>query len=1083
MRAAIVRRTVLVLTVALAICAMAVDGFAQGRGGGGGRGGRPRPDAGAPAASQPAPDATATGSQTQQRRGGGAADPGSAPMQREATEADADALLDDTLVIDPAKIQAAKAKAEEKPPQTDDADILALFYVDRARAAATAGIPRQQLADLRQAAEYARRGSQSLDKTAILQQLANTEADRGNKTNAIKVMNEAIASDSGRGNNRLIGLYTNLANLNVRAGNIDAADAAVTQARAVRRQMENSPRFRTNGGARRSVARAVGSIARVLNFKGQYAEAEAAFRESIGLFEDLDTGRDRQSAWNERGWLVGNLRQQGRLAEAENLARENLSTGQTMFGSTALQTGSALLGLAAVLADQGRYVEAEGLARKAIELRQQRGLSGIGGPRMTLAYALAGQGKWPAVLKEIELTERSYRSRPEDFEAFVGRSPIYGIALLKAGKTVEALDRLGRLYDLHRTELGDKHPTTAESLGFLAMARAAAGQQEAALGEFVAATQILLSRSRENTDIDDPGAASASDQQQRMILESYIGLLADIRGTELAAKHKLDPVAESFRLADAAHSRSVLRALAASAARAAASNPQLADSARRVQDAEKQISALNGLLANAISVRAADRDEAGIKELRRRIDKLRDERAALMQEIERKFPDYARLVNPQPATVAEVAKTLRAGEAMVAFYAGEKRTYGWVVPQNGAAVMVAAPLDRAAVAASVARLRAALEPNAATLDDIPRFDVAEAYKLYQALLQPAEAAWSAATDLFVVADGALAQLPLSLLVTSPVSPPQATESVPFARYRSVPWLVRKVAVTQLPSVASLAALRAVPPANAASRAFVGIGDPWFSKEQAADAAREAAATQVAGLTTRGVRLRSAPKGEANFSAAIAELPRLPETADEVRAVAAALHADPDRDVILGAKASRSAVKSMNLSTARIVMFATHGLVPGDLAGLNQPALALAAPEVTGNPADGLLTVEDILALRLNADWVVLSACNTAAGQGAGAEAVSGLGRAFFYAGTRALLVSNWPVETTSARTLTTDLFARQVADPKLGRAEALRQAELALIDGPGAAGADGKPLFSYAHPIFWAPFSLVGDGGVNAAIR
>ena len=121
---------------------------------------------------------------------------------------------------------------------------------------------------------------------------------------------------------------------------------------------------------------------------------------------------------------------------------------------------------------------------------------------------------------------------------------------------------------------------------------------------------------------------------------------------------------------------------------------------------------------------------------------------------------------------------------------------------------------------------------------------------------------------------------------------------------------------------------------------------------------------------------------------------------------------------------------------------------------------------------------EILSLKLDADWVVLSACNTGSGQGAGAEAVSGLGRAFFYAGTRALLVSNWPVETTSAKALTTDLFKRQSETPDLTRAQALRQSMLALIDGPGYVDArNGRTVFSYAHPIFWAPFTLIGDGG------
>ena len=124
-------------------------------------------------------------------------------------------------------------------------------------------------------------------------------------------------------------------------------------------------------------------------------------------------------------------------------------------------------------------------------------------------------------------------------------------------------------------------------------------------------------------------------------------------------------------------------------------------------------------------------------------------------------------------------------------------------------------------------------------------------------------------------------------------------------------------------------------------------------------------------------------------------------------------------------------------------------------------------------------MEEILALKLDADWVVLSACNTGAGAGAGAEAASGLGRAFFYAGTRALLVTNWSVHSQSARELVTDLFKRQAADQKLTRGEALRQAMMALVDGPGYTDADGKTEFAYAHPLFWAPYTIIGDGGVK----
>jgi CHAT domain-containing protein len=121
---------------------------------------------------------------------------------------------------------------------------------------------------------------------------------------------------------------------------------------------------------------------------------------------------------------------------------------------------------------------------------------------------------------------------------------------------------------------------------------------------------------------------------------------------------------------------------------------------------------------------------------------------------------------------------------------------------------------------------------------------------------------------------------------------------------------------------------------------------------------------------------------------------------------------------------------------------------------------------------------EVLELKLNADWVVLSACNTASGDGTGAEAISGLGRAFFFAGTRAILVSNWPVESTSTTALTTNLFRLQADNSSLSRADALQQAMLNLIDGPGYVDTESKTAyFSYAHPIFWAPFTIVGEGG------
>ena len=418
---------------------------------------------------------------------------------------------------------------------------------------------------------------------------------------------------------------------------------------------------------------------------------------------------------------------------------------------------------------------------------------------------------------------------------------------------------------------------------------------------------------------------------------------------------------------------------------------------------------------------------------------------------------------------------------MIATYVAPERTYVWVIPHNGPVAFVAAPLGEQALTSDVTTLRRALDPRVATLGEIPEFDVALAHRLYSALLEPVQIAWQHAEALLVVPDRALGQVPFALLVTRPGRlGPERSEL--FANYRDVSWLVRTHAVTVLPSVSALVTLRNLPSGDPTRRPFVGFGDPYFSREQARQA-RERVPAAAAATSLRSVPLvlrdlRIQPLD----SARLGILPRLPETADEIRSIAAALGADPARDLFLGEQANERTVKTLDLARYRVLAFATHGLVPGDLDGLTQPALALTAPEVAQVDGDGLLTMEEILGLRLNADWVVLSACNTASGRGAGAEAVSGLGRAFFYAGARALLVSHWPVETTSARFLTTDLFQSQRNNPGLGRARALQQTMNALIDeGRFRDPTTGQTVYSYAHPIFWAPFTLVGDGGGGAA--
>jgi CHAT domain-containing protein len=483
------------------------------------------------------------------------------------------------------------------------------------------------------------------------------------------------------------------------------------------------------------------------------------------------------------------------------------------------------------------------------------------------------------------------------------------------------------------------------------------------------------------------------------------------------------------------------------------------------------------------------------------------------------FPDFAALSRPDPLTVPEIQNLLRPDEALVALLdtaelkGAPEETFVWIVTKTGLR-WLRSNLGTAALASEVAALRCGLDAaawdapadrwgdSAAQLaenkakrdranaclsaigsrpvDSLP-FDHARAHRLFKSLLGEARDVIKG-KHLLIVPAGPLTQLPFQVLVTRP--PAKSGD------HKKVAWLARDHAMTVLPSVSSLKALRRVARPSTASRSMIGFGNPLLdgdpSQRQLAALARDyqhcrpPSHERVAAIGSERGGLKPVAKrsGLADLAHLKVQTP-LPETADELCAVARDLKADPD-DVHLGARATETAFKAISasgrLAQYRIVHFATHGTLAGEISGAREPGLILTPPAVPTDTDDGYLSGSEIAALRLDADWVILSACNTAgpagSGQGAGpdrsGEALSGLARVFFYAGARALLVSHWAVDSAAAVKLITHAAGAVARGPTVGRAEALRQSMLAMIDR-------GRP--HEAHPAAWAPFIVVGEGG------
>ncbi|WP_372732658.1 CHAT domain-containing protein [Novosphingobium sp.] len=825
--------------------------------------------------------------------------------------------------------------------------------------------------------------------------------------------------------------------------------------------------------------------------------------------------------------LVWNLGQLGRYPEALALLDATIpraeaawrATGAsethngTMESLTAAMAHANLLERKAdYLGAQGNITESDFLFDAANRLRTRY----FSAPTAIVARTYNNMAFRQNFQGRFALAEQNARTALEIYETIFSQTDIsedvtyakskYNLAaaLLGQGRAHEALPLLRFGVPIQR-KLAPDHPDLVILLTTLSRAIVATnGEFDEALS--LAREAAAIARRHRDARLaggysdSTPDAASAAltralagDATTHDPMSMAYGALMEAAAAGLSASLQAESVstanadgkafrAEMFIAAQDLEQSSAGQAMAEAAARSVAGDGPLGALITRKQQLADQARALNLALANSVvgSETAATVAKAAA------LAQVTQDLAVADAEIKRAFPEFDALVSPAALPLGEVQSRLAADEALILIVPNGPDYYYFAVTPDQILVRSVGQA-RAPVAGLVGRLRCRMDEASCTSSDdmdttydqagelqgidafFPRFDRKAAFELYSNLFQPLESALGKAKRVFITVGGPLGGLPLPVLVTRFDPDKDQAEAGDVETLKQSAWLGDKYAFITLPAVSALRIVRPLRKTASRTLSFLGYGAP--SLDGTGGTARS---VEQGGRRT----MRSALQGITTTSPdALRKLAPLPGTEIELKRMAEALKS-PASGLRLGPTATEAALKQdPRLGGAGIIAIATHGLLPKEVGRNTEPGLVFTPPATASVEDDGLLTASEAARLSLNADWLILSACNTAASDGTpGSQSLSGLGRAFLHAGAKALLASHWRVsdEVTAVLTVETMRLSRS----GLSKAEALRQAMIAVRTGKRANGTalPGWKEF-WAHPAAWSPFVLVAADG------
>ena len=785
------------------------------------------------------------------------------------------------------------------------------------------------------------------------------------------------------------------------------------------------------------------------NLVDDSAASETAYSAALALQEKA-LGRDNPNVADPLMHVALQLSNQGRFAEADALFTRAEALARQQSGDPMLVSRCLYYrGLHAY--NQKRYDEALTLLRQA-----DAGYVAVTPPdALSARRAQAGN----AGLEEV-LATTAQRQNQSALAGLVEARRFQAVVLRDMGRQEEGRAMLRSASEVARSGGVDRPELTARLSRTEAVTFARAGNNTQAIAGFGASNSafaraypgsrplalVQLLRARELVQGGQPGAAVP-------ICQSAIKVLQDLRsGFEPERMNGcLDAFAaaagdggdggrqpllrDMFQAAQLVRGSTTSQQIQQASARlAAGGGGRIGEAIRQQQDAANGLADIRrrreGLLQTGQGSQSAKTQIAAL-------DKQEADAAAALagreSALQAAAPNYGQLVQ-QAVTADEVLRTLQPGEAFASIVLAPNAGYTFLL-QNGRVRAGRIPGGAGAVDPLVARIRQGMQASR------PAFDVAAAQTLHTVLFGDLVKDMAGIKALTVAPTGSLLALPFGVLLTGPADP---------SALASAPWLVRQASIGHVPSAGNFVALRRVAGASRATRPWFGFGD--FHPVSLAQAQR------------------SFPASCGDSASLLARLPPLPSAKKELE-LARQIVSGAAGDSLLGAAFTAPAVERTDLSNYRVLHFATHALLPSDLKCQTEPALVASPPAGARDAAGALLKASDLAGIKLDADLVILSACNSGGSDGVsgGGESLSTLARSFFYGGARALLITHWEVNDQAATYIVADTLRRLTAEPGLGAAGALRGTQVELLARAGSS----LPA-EFAHPYYWAPFALIG---------